>query len=171
MLNQWDESKPTGCSAKLTISIWVLGVLNFYCFKSVWNLRKSGNIFKLQKGNYVQQQWDRKLFQEVIVTSAQTEDVPELWHQTLQQSELGKMKPNPRDNRFVKTWNFFPIISNLPSYAGTSLKKSLKTTTNQKQPDKKSAYFSYVFLEKMLFNMTVQIHFWINSSTYIYIFT
>lgn len=46
-------------------------------------------------------------------------------------------------------------------------KKAPKPTTNQKQPDKKSAYFYYVFLEKMLFNMNVQIHFWINFSTYI----
>lgn len=57
----------------------------------MWNLRKPGSIFKLQKGNDVQEQQDRKPFQEVIVTSAQIEDIPELWHQTLQQSKLGKI--------------------------------------------------------------------------------
>lgn len=51
-----------------------------------------------------------------------------------------KMKLNPRDNRFVKAWNVFPIIS---SYLGTSLKKTQKTT------QQKPAFFS-AFLEKYL---------------------
>lgn len=68
----------------------------------MWNLRKSGNIFKLQKGNDVQQHQDRKLFQEVIVTLAQIEDVPELWHQTLQQSELGKNETKSKRQQIYK---------------------------------------------------------------------